>query len=86
MQAALLTPEQEQWQGAGNFVDLVQSADFNKYFDAIGGGTRDGRAQAQYVDFSTKSVKAAAREGRAFLALFPASDVRAARDALSLPA
>lgn len=65
---------------AGNFVDLVQQADYNKYYDTI--GAKDGKAMAQYLDFSLKSVYAASREGRKFMALFPASDVQAARESL----
>jgi hypothetical protein len=69
---------------AGNFVDFVQQADYNKYFASIG-GAKDGRTQAQFQSFSLKSVQAAAREGRAFLALFPSPDVAAANEALRLP-
>ena len=61
-------------------MDLVQQADYNKYFDVV--GARSGAAMGQYVDFSLKSVRAAAREGRSFLALFEFSDVQAARDQL----
>jgi hypothetical protein len=68
---------------AGNFVDLVQQADYDKYFDTLGGAA-DGRRMAQYLEFSAKAARAASREGRAFLAMFPPADVRAARDALAL--
>lgn len=64
-------------------MDYVQQADYNKYYDTVGRG--DGRMQAQYAEFALQSVRAAAREGRAFLALFPYADVQAARDALQPP-
>jgi hypothetical protein len=65
---------------AGNFVDLVQQADYNKYYDTI--GIKDGKAMAQYLEFSLQSVRAASREGRNFLALFSVPDVQAARELL----
>jgi hypothetical protein len=69
---------------AGNFVDYVQQADYNKYYASIG-EAKDGRTRADFQTFSLKSVQAASREGRAYLALFPPSDVAAAKDALQLP-
>jgi hypothetical protein len=65
-------------------VDFVQQADYNKYYAAMG-EVKDGRSQAEFQNFSLKSVQAASREGRAYLALFSPSDVAAAKEALQLP-
>jgi hypothetical protein len=59
----------------------VASADYNAYYDSK--GPKDGKLMAQYSDFSLRSVRAAARDARAFLALFPSRDVQAARTLLA---
>lgn len=65
---------------AGNFVDLVQQADYNKYFDTV--GPQDGKQMAAYSEFSLKSIRAAANEGRNILKMFPYDAVNDARDVL----
>lgn len=62
---------------AGNFVDLVRSADSQQYYDSK--GPKDGKLMAQYQEFSLKSVRAAAREARAFVKMFNYKDVNEAR-------
>jgi hypothetical protein len=66
---------------AANFVDLVQQADYNKYFDAV--GPQSGSQMATYAEFSLKSIRAAAAEGRRILAMFPGDAVQDARDVLA---
>ena len=65
---------------AGNFVDLVQQADYNKYFDSV--GPQSGTQLATYADFSLKSIRAASAEGRNLLKMFPHDSVNDARDVL----
>jgi hypothetical protein len=62
-------------------VDLVQQADYNKYFDAV--GPQSGSQMATYAEFSLKSIRAAAAEGRRILAMFPGDAVQDARDVLA---
>lgn len=66
---------------AGNFVDLVQQADYNKYFDSV--GPKSGTQLAVYAEFSLKSIRAAAAEGRNILNMFPYDAINDARDALA---
>ena len=49
-------------------MDLVQSADSQQYFDNK--GPKDGKLLAKYQEFSLQSVRAAAREARAFVKMF----------------
>jgi hypothetical protein len=66
---------------AGNFVDLVQQADYNKYYDTV--GPQSGAQMARYSEFSLKSIRAAAAEGRSILSMFPYDAINNARDVLA---
>ena len=60
---------------------MVQQADYNKYFDTV--GPQSGKQLATYADFSLKSIRAAAAEGRNLLSMFPYDAVNDARDVVS---
>jgi hypothetical protein len=66
---------------SGNFVDLVQQADYQKYFDAV--GPQSGSQMAAYAEFSLKSIRAAAAQGREIVKMFPYDAINDARDALA---
>ena len=66
---------------AGNFADYVKQADSNVYFDSMKSTKQaDGKLNLQFMEFSQKSVQSAVRSGNDFLALFPSSEVRNARE------
>ena len=69
---------------AADALEYVAQIDYDKYFD-VQRGSSGGKRNQQFVDFSASSVKATQAKLAAFLRLFPAEDVQAARDQAAPP-
>jgi A/G-specific adenine glycosylase len=54
------------------FIEYIDSMDYNKYFDAIPTKTLTGAQNAQYSEFSGKALAVAQAKLDAFLSLLPA--------------
>jgi hypothetical protein len=63
----------------GEFLDFIDSMDYNKYFDSMSNKAPTGTQQAEFVKFSLQAAKAAELKLGSFLSLLPAADVAAAR-------
>jgi hypothetical protein len=59
--------------------EYVEQMDYNRYFEAMPGGTRSGAVAKQYNDFSLKATKTAQIKLREFLALMPREQLEAAQ-------
>jgi hypothetical protein len=66
----------------GEFLDFVDSMDFNKYFDNMANRTPSGTQQAEFVKFSLQARQAAQLKLSSFLSLLPADAVAAAKQQL----
>lgn len=66
---------------ANEFYEFLASADYDKYFDTMVSRNRviSGVQNAQFVDFSNRSLLAAQQRLAAFLALVPSDQLEAAR-------
>ncbi len=63
----------------GEFLDYIDSMDFNKYFDNMSNKTPSGTQQAEFVKFSLQALKAAQLKLNNFLSLLPSDAVAAAK-------
>lgn len=63
-----------------DFFEYLDSMDYDKYFDTMSAKkTISGAQNAQFVDFSSKALKAAQQRLATFIALCPADQVAMAR-------
>ncbi len=68
----------------GEFLDYIDSMDYNKYFDAMTSKVPSGTQQAEFVKFSGQALKAAQGKLASFISLLPAEDVAAARQQVEM--
>eukprot|EP00879_Flechtneria_rotunda_P006602 GHRR01006937.1.p1 GENE.GHRR01006937.1~~GHRR01006937.1.p1 ORF type:complete len:235 (+),score=74.24 GHRR01006937.1:1077-1781(+) len=64
---------------AADFLEYLDTLDYNKYFDAMPTKQITGIQNAEYVRFSNSALKAAQGKLAAFLALMPPSELKAAK-------
>jgi len=69
---------------SAEFYEYLDSIDYNRYFDAMPTKTISGAQAAQFVDFSSKALKAAQSRLDAFLALLPAQVIEDARATMNV--